>query len=357
MADCLTNRERFLLACRCQPVDHPPVWLMRQAGRVLPEYRALKEKHSFVEMVRTPELATEVTLQPIRRFGFDAAILFSDILVIAEALGQSYHFRETGGIQMAFALRSEADLDRLDGQSVPERLDYVAQALRLIKQTLAGQTALIGFAGSPWTVANFMLEGGSSPDFSRSRELLRDQPRVYAKLAEKLTHATAAYLKLQIENGAEVVQIFDTLGGLLAPGQFEEASARWMRDIISELQGRVPVIVFSKGVNYCWDTLRQTGANVLGVDWTIPLSVVRAALPDHIAVQGNLDPAVLIQAPEVVQTEVRRILTDMRGRPGHIFNLGHGVPPEARLESIAALVETIRGKPLAVGGGEGAKQP
>ena len=165
-------------------------------------------------------------------------------------------------------------------------------------------------------------------------------------MAEKLTHATAAYLKLQIENGAEVVQIFDTLGGLLAPGQFEEASARWMRDIVSELQGRVPVIVFSKGVNSCWDTLHQTGANVLGVDWTVSLSAVRAALPDQVALQGNLDPSVLTQPPEVVQAEARRILADMRGRPGHIFNLGHGVPPEARLDSISALVETVHGKPL-----------
>lgn len=349
---CMTNRERFLRACRCQPVDYAPVWLMRQAGRVLPEYRALKEKHSFLELVRTPELATEVTLQPIRRFDFDAAILFSDILVIAEALGQGYRFRDSGGIQMEFILASAADIERLQADGVAERLDYVAQALRLIKPALANRTALIGFAGSPWTLANFMLEGGSSAQFTKAAQLLREQPGLYARLAEKLARSVATYLRMQIAAGAEVVQIFDTLGGLLPPEQFEEGSARWMREIVTAVEGRVPVIVFSKGVNECWESLRGTGANVFGVDWVAKLPVVRAALPENVGVQGNLEPGVLTAAPEVVRAETLRIIEEMRGRRGHIFNLGHGVPPEARLENIALLVRTVRTPSSAGAGGE-----
>lgn len=332
----------MLAACRCEPLVRPPVWLMRQAGRALPEYRALKEKYTFLQLVQTPELAAEVTLQPIRRFGFDAAILFSDILVIAEALGQPYRFRETGGIQMEFPLSSARDIDRLEAEAVVPRLEYVARALRLLQGHLAGRTALIGFAGSPWTLANFMIEGGSSANFTKARGLLESDPRLYGRLAEKLTRAVIEYLRLQIEAGAEVLQVFDTLGGLLAGGPFAEASARWIAEIVEALGGRVPVIVFARGVNDAWDTLIATGAQVLGIDWTVPLATVRDRLPARVAVQGNLDPALLTTSPDRVAAETRRLLESMRGRPGHIFNLGHGVPPEAKLENLAALVDTVQ---------------
>ncbi|MFV1994059.1 MAG: uroporphyrinogen decarboxylase [Verrucomicrobiales bacterium] len=337
-----TNRERFLAACRGDNLAFPPVWLMRQAGRALPEYRALKEKHSFIEIVQTPELATEVTLQPIRRFDFDAAILFSDILVIAEALGQSYRFRDTGGIEMEFAVRGEAEIDRLEAEGVEERLDYVARALALIRPELGARTALIGFAGSPWTLANYMMEGGSASEFTRAKALFYAEPELFERLMKKLTRAITAYLRMQIATGVDAIQIFDTQGGTLADGAFEAASGRWITEIISELGGETPVIVFAKGINHGWDRLVRTGANFLSVDWTAPLAEVRRNLPDNVGVQGNLDPTLLTTTPEVVARETGRILEEMRGLDRHIFNLGHGVTPAAKLECIESVVSTVR---------------
>ena len=338
----LNNRSRFLAACRCLPVERPPVWLMRQAGRVLPEYRALKEKHSFVELVQTPELAAEVTLQPIRRFDFDAAILFSDILVVAEGLGQRYQFGERGGIQMEFLIKSADDVERLQVEAVTERLQYVARALPLIKSALGGQTALIGFAGSPWTLANFMLEGGGVKEYTRAKALFYSDSQLFSRLMGKLSQAVAQFLQLQIDAGVDAVQIFDSLGGVLSDGNFRPASAVWMKSIISSLKGSVPVIVFAKGVHGNWDELTETGAQVLGMDWNIRLSEMRASVPRTIAVQGNLDPFLLTTTPATVSTETTRILQEMNGAPGHIFNLGHGVPPNAKLENIQALVDTVK---------------
>ena len=337
-----TDRERFLRACRCQPVDRPPVWLMRQAGRVLPEYRALKEKYSFAQLVATPELAAEVTLQPIRRFGFDAAILFSDILVAPEAMGQAFRFREQGGVEMEFKIRSADDVARLDVSGAPGRLEHVTKAIRLVKKALAGRTALIGFAGSPWTLANFMLEGGSSREFLTARRLFYTDRALFDSLCEKLTAVVTEFLRMQIEAGAEAVQIFDSLGGLLGAPAFEEASGCWIRRIVRALEGRVPVIVFAKGAHGSLENLRGLNADVLGMDWTAPLSDVRQRLPDTIGIQGNLDPILLETTPEVVASETRKILDQMRGRDGHIFNLGHGVPPGAKLECVESLVTTVR---------------
>lgn len=336
------NRRRFLDACHCRPVDRPPVWLMRQAGRALPEYRALKEKYTFLELVQTPELAAEVTLQPIRRFDFDAAILFSDILVIAEGLGQRYHFRDGGGIEMEFLLKSRRDIDRLSVGAVNERLQYVARALPLIKSALGGRTALIGFAGAPWTLANFMLEGGGVKDYSKAKALFYSDPKLFHRLMEKLAKAVAGFLRLQIKAGADAVQIFDSHAGLLSDGNFAEASGNWIRQIVESLKGEAPVIVFAKGAHGNWEDLAASGANVLGVDWNIRLAEVASRLPSRIGVQGNLDPALLYATPEAVAAETRRILREMRGRPGHIFNLGHGVPPAAKLENIQILVDTVR---------------
>jgi uroporphyrinogen decarboxylase len=358
----LTCRQRFLDACRCKPVDRPPVWLMRQAGRALPEYRELKEKYSFIEMVQNPELAVEVTLQPVRRFGFDAAILFSDILVIPEAMGQTYRFRETGGVVMDFAVRNKSDIDRLSVKHVTERLDYVNKALRLLRSELGDQTALIGFSGSPWTLATFMMQGGSSEKYTRALALFHEDRKTYNALAEKLTEAVTAYLQMQVTAGVDAVQIFDSHGGHLSPTEFPEASGCWMRDIVAALnQDRadsplpaegangvtattnVPVIVFSLGTHGNWDDLLATGANVLGIDWRFPMSDARRLLPATIGLQGNLAPSLLSDAePEVVAKGTRAVLEAMRGRPGHIFNLGHGLTPEAKLENIAALVEMVK---------------
>ena len=337
------SRDLFLAAVRCAPVPRSPVWLMRQAGRALPEYRALKEKYTFLQLVQTPELAAEVTLQPIRRFGFDGAILFSDILVVCEGLGQGYKFREGGGIGMDFAVRTAADVEKLDVNAVVDRLQYVAGALKLIRTQLGGRTALLGFAGSPWTLANFMIEGGSSKDFQGAKAMFSNDPKLFNRLCEKLTDATTRYLQMQIDTGVDAIQIFDTLGGGLASSDFQAASGQWIKQIIAGLKGNTPVIVFSKGTHGNWDDLVATGANVLGVDQSVCIAEVAAMLPKHIAVQGNLDPSLLATTPEAVAAETKHILDDMRGRPGHIFNLGHGVTPESKLECIQALVDTVRG--------------
>jgi uroporphyrinogen decarboxylase len=342
-APVLTNRQRFLDACRCKAVDRPPVWLMRQAGRALPEYRKLKEKHTFLQLVQTPELAAEVTLQPIRRFGFDAAILFSDILVIPEAMGQPYRFRETGGIEMDFKIQSAADIEKLSAAQVCEKLNYVAAALKILRAQLGDQTALIGFSGSPWTLATFMMEGGSAEKFTRAKALFDSDKKTFCALMEKLTAAITAYLQMQIAAGADALQIFDSHGGHLPAADFQEASGCWMKEIISNLGGKVPVIAFSLGAHGNWNDLISTGANVLGIDWQFSLAEARRIFPNNIGIQGNLNPALLAEAtPEQVATETNRLLAEMRGRNGYIFNLGHGVPPTAKLENIAALVETVR---------------
>jgi uroporphyrinogen decarboxylase len=342
----LTSRRRFLNACACQPVDRPPVWLMRQAGRALPEYRALRQKHSFLELVQTPDLAAEVTLQPVHRFGFDAAILFSDILVTAEGLGQKYRFDENNGIQMDFALRSAADIARLDVKALPERLHYVPRALRRVRTALGKQTALIGFAGSPWTLATFMAEGGSAEKYTHALALFRKDRKTYFELAEKLTAAVVAHLQMQIKAGVDAVQIFDSHGGLLTPTEFQEASGRWIKEIISRLRTsnpKLPIIVFSLGTHGNWDDLLVTGANVLGIDWRFPLADARRLLPRDIGLQGNLAPELLSKAtPEAVAAETSCLLEAMRRRNGYIFNLGHGVPPDTKLENITALVETVK---------------
>jgi uroporphyrinogen decarboxylase len=339
----LSSRERFLSACLARKVDRPPVWLMRQAGRCLPEYRKLRESYGFLELVKEPKLAAEVTLQPIRHFGFDAAILFSDILVVPEGLGQSYSFGDKGGVQMAFAINSEADIKRLDPKFVVERLHYVREALLLSRKMLGEETALLGFSGAPWTLANFMLEGGSSKEFSKAKDLFYCNRPLFDRLCEILSIAVAEYLRMQIKTGViDAVQIFDTLAGTLAGRDLEAASVGWIKQLIADLKSEVPVIVFCKGANGDWKLLSETGARVLGVDWTVPLRRVSEQLPANVAVQGNLDPHLLLTTPEVVALQTERLLKDMRGAAGHIVNLGHGVPPTAKLECIEALVQTVK---------------
>jgi len=339
----VSARDRFNRAARCQPVDRPPVWLMRQAGRALPEYRKLKESYTFVQLVQNPELAAEVTLQPVRRFGFDAAILFSDILVIPEAMGQTYSFKETGGVIMDFAVTSRADIEKLSVERVVERLSYVDKALRILRKELGDQTALLGFTGSPWTLATFMMEGSSVPKYSRALQLFREDKKTYFALAEKLTAAITAYLKMQIATGIDALQIFDSHGGHLAPSEFQEASGRWIKDIVTALGAKVPVIAFSLGTHGNWPDLIASGANVIGIDWQTSLADARNIVPPHIALQGNLPPTLLAEStPEIVAAETRKVLESMRGRPGHIFNLGHGLTPAAKLENISALVNTVK---------------
>jgi uroporphyrinogen decarboxylase len=339
----MTSRERFLAACACAPLGRPPLWVMRQAGRYLPEYRALKAKSSFLEMVRTPALAAEVTLQPLRRFpGLDAAILFSDILVIPEALGQGYRFRDAGGIAMEFRLETRAQVDALaPAAAVPDRLRYVADALGLLKQELAGKSALLGFGGSPWTLATYMVEGGSSDEFERIKLLFYTDRALFDALLEKLTAALIAYFQMQIRAGADAIQIFDSWGGIIAGPDYEAASLKWIRQIIAALPRDFPVILYAKGTAPHLTDQAFSGARVLSVDWTSDLAIVRRSLPANVAVQGNLDPVLLNTTPAIVTRETTRLLESMRGTAGHIFNLGHGILPQAKLECMEALVGTV----------------
>jgi uroporphyrinogen decarboxylase len=339
----MTSRERFLSAIACQPLDRPPIWVMRQAGRYLPEYRALKGRHSFLEMVKTPDLAAEVTLQPLRRFAFDAAIIFSDILVIPEAMGQGYKFRDEGGIAMDFRLEEAAQLDRLDPIGVEFRLDYVGKALALVKEELKGEKALLGFGGSPWTLATYMLEGGSADDFERSKAVFYSNRPLFEALMEKLTVALIAYFKMQIRAGADAIQIFDSWGGILAGQDYEAASLRWIREIIAALPAEFPVIVYAKGVSSHLTDMAFSGARVLGIDWTVDLGLARKLVPGNIALQGNLDPVLMNTTPEIVRHEATRLLENLRGTNGHIFNLGHGIMPQAKIACVESLVDTVSG--------------
>ncbi|HVU24277.1 MAG TPA: uroporphyrinogen decarboxylase [Opitutus sp.] len=346
----MTSRERFLAACACSPLERPPLWIMRQAGRYLPEYRALKAKSSFLEMVRTPALAAEVTLQPLRRFpGIDAAILFSDILVIPEALGQPYHFRDEGGIAMEFALSTRAQIDALaPASAIPERLAYVADALVLLKKEIAalpasdaGIRALLGFGGSPWTLATYMVEGGSSQDFSRILALFRSDRATFDALLEKLTAALITYFQLQVRSGADAIQIFDSWGGIVAGPDYEAASLRWIRAVVAALPPGFPVILYAKETAQHHLDQAASGIRVLSVDHTSDLPALARQLAGRCAVQGNLGPAVMTTTPDRVRRDAAALLTAMRGLPGHIFNLGHGITPEAKIECVEALVATV----------------
>ncbi len=338
----LDGKERFLNALYCQPCDRPPIWMMRQAGRSLPEYLALKEGKRFTDLVQNPEVAAEVTLQPIRRFQYDAAVIFSDILVIAEAMGVPYQLREQGGLKVDFELQSSADVEKLTPEGAVEKISYTPEAIKLVRKEVENQCAIIGFAGSPWTLASFMVEGGSSRDNLHSRALIHEKPALFEALLEKITLATIDYLNAQIDAGADALQLFDSQGGTLAQSDYWRFSGRWMQQITTALGQRVPITVFGRGVHQNWEQLIRTGANALSIDWNIDLPALSKQLPLTLALQGNLDPALLIASPAVAIKQTQLLLEGMRGRDGFIFNLGHGVPPNASIETIAAITQTVQ---------------
>ena len=339
----MTPRERFLAAAAREPVDRPPLWLMRQAGRYLPEYRELKAAHDFLTLVRTPELAAEVTLQPMRRFPFDAAVIFSDILVIPEALGQTYHFRDEGGIGMDFVLDTPEKIDALDPRGVRDKLAYVGRALERTRATMGHDHALLGFAGAPWTLACYMLEGGTARDYTAVKQLAWQDPERFGALMRMLADAVADYLHLQLDAGADAVQLFDSWGAACPADRHDAWSLRWIRHIVDRLDGRAPVILYAKGMGHRVEPCLGTGVHVLSVDWTVELREVRHRSCGAAAVQGNLDPATLTTDPETTRTEARRVLDDAGDAPGHIFNLGHGMLPSARIDCVTALAETVTG--------------
>ena len=321
---------------------------MRQAGRYLPEYRELKDRHGFLNMVRTPELAAETTLQPVRRFGLDAAILFSDILVVPEALGQGYRFRDEGGIAMEGRIESREQIGALrPAAEVPMRLEYAAKALSILKRELAGRRALLGFGGSPWTLAAYMVEGGGSEDFSKIKALFYSDRAAFDALLERLAAALVAYFRMQIEAGADAIQIFDSWGGVVAGRDYEAASLQWIRRVLAGLPPDFPVILYAKGTAPHHGEQAAAGIRVLSADWTVDLAAVRRQINPagagtrRVAVQGNLDPVLLNTRPEIVRRETARLLESMRGADGHIVNLGHGILPDAKIDCVDALVETV----------------
>lgn len=334
-----SSRERFLQAAQGCRTETRPVWLMRQAGRYLPEYRALRAKHGFLEMVKTPALAAEVTLQPLRRFPLDAAILFSDILTVPEALGVPYAFREGGGIKMGRAIGCGADVAALRPEGALEHLEYVYAALRLLRAELGGAHALLGFAGAPWTLAAYLVQGESKDGFPKLLEMARQAPALLEKMLAILADAVAGHLRAQCAAGADAVQIFDSWAGICPREFYERFSLRWVRHIVARLPKEIPVIFFAKGVRPS-GALWQTGARVLGVDSETDLPGV--AVPEGCAVQGNLDNRLLLEAPEIVSAATVKMLESMQATDGYIVNLGHGILPGSRVESVAALADAVR---------------
>jgi uroporphyrinogen decarboxylase len=341
------KNDRLLRALLREPVDVTPVWIMRQAGRYLPEYRETRARAgSFIKLCTTPELACEVTLQPLKRFALDAAILFSDILTIPDAMGLGLYFADGEGPRFSNPVRSEADVARLGVPDPETELRYVTDAVRLIRRELAGQVPLIGFAGSPWTLACYMVEGSGSDDFARVKTMAYNEPALMHRLLDVNARAVTAYLNAQIAAGAQAVMIFDTWGGVLTARAYREYSLDYMRRIVAGLTRehdgrRVPVIVFTKNGGQWLEAIADCGADALGLDWTIDIADARRRVGHQVALQGNLDPAVLRATPVRIREEAGAIMAAYGRGSGHVFNLGHGITPDIAPERLVALVDAV----------------
>ena len=347
LATQLSMNDRFLRALLKQPVDRTPVWMMRQAGRYLPEYRATRmQAGSFLDLCKNPELACEVTMQPLSRYDFDAAILFSDILTIPDAFGQGLYFEEGEGPKFRKVIRTPADVESLPEVSMSRELSYVYAAVARIRKELAGKVPLIGFSGSPWTIATYMIEGGGSKDFRVAKQFLYNHPEALRLLLERLADAVTEYLTAQIEAGVQAVQIFDTWGGILTPPAYREFSLQYMQRIVERLKQKeeadsVPIILFTKNGGQWLEAIASTGCHAVGLDWTTGIQSARARVGDKVALQGNMDPSILYAQPEVIRAEVQRILRDYGAGPGHVFNLGHGISPGVDPEHVAVFVQAV----------------
>jgi len=341
------KNDRFIRALLRQPVDKTPVWVMRQAGRYLPEYREVRAKAgSFLNLMQTPELACEVTLQPLRRFDFDASILFSDILTIPHAMNLGLHFKEGEGPVFDRPLRNKADIDRLGVPDPLSDMPYVYETIRLIKQGLDGKVPLIGFAGSPWTLATYMIEGGSTKTFAKIKGMMYEQPELLSKLLNILSESVADYLNAQIDAGVDALMIFDTWGGVLSPDCYEKFSLAPMQAILDKLKKQrgdqiIPNILFTKNGGQWLEKMAATGCSALGVDWTINIGEARKRVGDQVALQGNLDPCVLYASPEKIRSAVHTVLNDFGSGPGHVFNLGHGIHPDINPDHVKVLVDAV----------------
>jgi uroporphyrinogen decarboxylase len=342
------KNDRFLRALLREPVDRTPIWMMRQAGRYLPEYRELRARAgSFMDLCTNPELACEVTLQPLRRYPMDAAILFSDILTIPDAMGLGLHFVEGEGPRFHKPVRTAADIEALSVVNAAQDLKYVMDAVVTIRHELNGSVPLIGFSGSPWTLATYMVEGASSRDFARVKTLAFNEPELMHQLLSVLADSVTDYLRCQIESGAQAVQIFDTWGGALSSGAYREFSLQYMQRIVAGLprehEGRrVPVILFTKNGGLWLESMAETGADCLGLDWTTDIGSARARVGDQVALQGNMDPAFLRASPQRIREEVGNILASFGSGSGHIFNLGHGITPDIDPDHVTAFVDAVQ---------------
>lgn len=341
------ENDRLIRALLRQPVDMTPVWIMRQAGRYLPEYRKVrKQAGDFLTLCKTPELACEVTLQPLRRFPLDAAILFSDILTIPDAMGLGLSVIEKQGPRFERPVRTRKEIENLAVPDPEGELRYVMDAVRLISRELDGKIPLIGFAGSPWTIGTYMIEGGSSKEFSLAKGMLYSDPETMHMLLRKLASSITLYLNAQIAAGVNVVMIFDSWGGALSSAGYREFSLNYMQQIVEGIHAgpageKIPVILFTKGGGLWIDDIVKTGCDAIGVDWTVDIGDVRRRVGDKVSIQGNLDTAVLYSNPEVIKKEVEKILESYGYGSGHIFNLGHGIHPEINPEHVAVLVDAV----------------
>ena len=341
------KNDRLLRALLRRPVDRTPVWVMRQAGRYLPEYRATRARAgSFNTLFKTPELACEVTLQPLARFDLDAAIIFSDILTIPDAMGLGLYFAEGEGPRFERPVRGGADIAALGVPDPEADMGYLMEAIRITRREIAGKVPLIGFSGSPWTLATYMVEGGGSKEYSKVKGMMFDRPDALHALLDKLSRAVTVYLNAQIAAGAQAVMVFDTWGGVLTPRDYKEFSLRYMSAIVAgldrEAEGRrVPLILFTKGGGQWLADMAASGCDALGVDWTTDLADARARTGGQVALQGNMDPNVLYASPRRIREEVAAVLASYGKGTGHVFNLGHGVHPGVNPEHVKVMIDAV----------------
>lgn len=331
----------FLRACRREQVEYTPVWLMRQAGRYMKEYRSIRRKYDFLTMCKTPEIAAEVTLQPIERLGVDAAIIFADILLPLEGMGIELTFAKNEGPVIHNPVRTREDIERLMVIEPLEEVSFVMEAIRIVRRELDGKIPLIGFSGAPFTLASYMVEGGHSRNYIITKTLMYNDPHSWHLLMEKISEVITRYLKAQIEAGAQAVQIFDSWVGCLGPGDYREYVLPHIKRVIEGINKNVPVIHFATNSSALLELMREAGGDVIGVDWRVDIGDAWERIGYERAIQGNLDPVVLFANQEVIERAVKAILNAIGNRPGHIFNLGHGILPKTPVENVVALVEMV----------------
>jgi uroporphyrinogen decarboxylase len=333
----------FIKACRREHTERTPVWIMRQAGRYLPEYRKIREKTDFLTLCKTPELASEVTIQPVDIIGVDAAILFSDILVVPEAMGMLLEMIESKGPVFHQPIRNAAQVEKLSIPDIGDKLSFVMDAIKLTKERLNDRVPLIGFSGSPWTLASYMVEGKGSKDFKFIKSLIYSDPTLAHKLLDKLAQVVTEYLSSKIDAGCDAVQIFDTWAGVLTPQDFREFSLRYITQIVKGIKPKnIPIILFAKGAFHSLKQIAETGCDVVGLDWTMDIGLARTEIGNKVALQGNLDPTVLFAPQHIIETEVCSILSKFGYGNGHIFNLGHGILPDTPVENAKFFVNCIK---------------